>query len=204
MSTSIEQAVAERRATIAWIATAVALAGAAVLGLLYDWPLGAMGFIAGLVDLYLLFALLEAALRSTKAESRPKHRWKLELPNLISSLVILPLLLAAAVFAFAGMYRRQTCGIIRTAAETESTYGAKRGAALTPREATCIVSERVEPLRSRVDAVYFSAVTIATVGYGDFVPGRAAARLLVLWEIATGLLLLVGALPLVVSRLADF
>ena len=48
------------------------------------------------------------------------------------------------------------------------------------------------------------AVTIMTVGYGDFAPGRPAARLLVLWEIATGLLLLFGAVPLLVSRLGGF
>ena len=187
-----------------WFIIAAVLTLVAVAGLLCDWPLGGMATIAVLVDLYLLFALVEAAFRSAKADNHPKTKWKLELPSRTSSLVILPLLLVAAVFAFAGMYRQQTCGIIHTIAETDSMYGAKRDTALTAPDATCIVKERVEPLRRKLDAVYFSAVTIMTVGYGDFAPGRPAARLLVLWEFATGLLLLVGAFPLVVSRIADF
>jgi hypothetical protein len=111
--------------------------------------------------------------------------------------------MVAAVFAFAGMYRQQTCGIVHTIAETTSIHGTKSDPALTAPDATCILNERVEPLRSRLDAVYFSGVTITTVGYGDFVPGRPAARLLVLWEIATGIFLIAGAFPLVVSRLSE-
>jgi len=187
-----------------WFIAAAALTLVAVLGLLFDWPLGGISVIAVLVDLYLFLALVEAALRSAKEENRPKSKWKFELPSLASSLVILPLLLIAVVFAFAGMYRQQTCGVIHTIAETESMYGARSDTALAAPDATCIVNERVQPLRSRLDAVYFSAVTIMTVGYGDFAPGRPAARLLVLWELATGLLLLAGAFPLVMARLADF
>ncbi len=40
------------------------------------------------------------------------------------------------------------------------------------------------------DALYFSLVTLATVGFGDIVPLSAAARILVAGEIVTGVLLL--------------
>jgi len=51
---------------------------------------------------------------------------------------------------------------------------------------------------------YYSAVTITTLGYGDFVPVAKSARRLVIWELGTGLLLLVGIFSLLISRLADF
>ena len=41
------------------------------------------------------------------------------------------------------------------------------------------------------DALYFSVVTMATVGYGDIVPVGHAARLLSVLEILSGVLLLV-------------
>jgi len=203
MSASTGRTFAEKRASVVGLIIAAALALAAVVGLLYDWPLAGMGAIVVFVKLYLLLALIEKVVWSTTDETRPKHERKLARPSLTASLVILPLLLIAAVFSFAAMYRQLTCGIIHTTAETQSIYGAKRESALTAQDATCIVTERVEPLRSRLDAVYFSAVTITTVGYGDFVPGRPAARLLVLWEIATGVFLIAGAFPLIVSRLAE-
>ena len=109
------------------------------------------------------------------------------------------MLLVAVVVAFAGMYRAQTCGVVHTVAETQASLDSLR-----PQSPTCIAGERVEPLRSRMDAVYFSAVTITTVGYGDFVPGRPEARALVLWELATGTLLLAGGYSLLISKLADF
>ncbi len=58
-------------------------------------------------------------------------------------------------------------------------------------------------LTGPLDAFYFSLVTITTLGYGDFAP-TGDARLLVVWQLATGLLLLVGIFPFVVSRVADF
>ena len=41
-----------------------------------------------------------------------------------------------------------------------------------------------------MSAVYFSAVTIATVGYGDFQPTKWYSKLVVMMEIASGILLL--------------
>ena len=58
-------------------------------------------------------------------------------------------------------------------------------------------------LKDPVDAAYFSAVTLTTLGYGDYVPAERTSRWLVLWELGTGGLLLLGVLPLLISRLAD-
>jgi voltage-gated potassium channel len=47
--------------------------------------------------------------------------------------------------------------------------------------------------RDVLEAVYFSAVTITTVGYGDFTPTSTMSQLFVVYEIFVGLVLLVIA-----------
>jgi len=59
-----------------------------------------------------------------------------------------------------------------------------------------------EPTRltdSWINALYFSAVTIVTLGYGDFSPQFATGKALVIWEAFTGLLLIVVSLQRVVA-----
>ena len=58
-----------------------------------------------------------------------------------------------------------------------------------------------QPLVGRLDALYFSFVTITTLGYGDFHPVSAAAKWTVMGEVVSGLIMLVGALPLLINRL---
>jgi voltage-gated potassium channel len=50
-----------------------------------------------------------------------------------------------------------------------------------------------------VDALYFSGVTITTLGYGDIKPDHAVTKLLVLYELFSGLLLVVVALSVYLS-----
>jgi hypothetical protein len=56
-------------------------------------------------------------------------------------------------------------------------------------------------LKDPTEAAYFSAVTLMTVGYGDFAP-RERAELLVIWELGSGAMLLLIVLPVLASRLA--
>jgi hypothetical protein len=56
-------------------------------------------------------------------------------------------------------------------------------------------------LTDKTDAIYFSSVTIMTVGYGDFAP-RGNAEWFVIWELASGAMLLLIILPVLASRLA--
>ena len=67
-------------------------------------------------------------------------------------------------------------------------------------------SSRVDPgpLVNRIDALYYSAATLSTVGYGDFTPTSSAARLLVIWQLGTAMLMLLGVFPLIVGRISDF
>jgi Ion channel len=60
------------------------------------------------------------------------------------------------------------------------------------------------PLTHWWDAVYFSIVTIATVGYGDFVPANACAKAIIIGQIASGLLLLAGIVSFAIARISGF
>jgi hypothetical protein len=55
-----------------------------------------------------------------------------------------------------------------------------------------------------LDALYFSVVTIATVGYGDLHPISDVAKITAIGQIASGVLFLAAAIPVLASRLADF
>jgi hypothetical protein len=66
------------------------------------------------------------------------------------------------------------------------------------------IDNKVEILENPQDAVYFSLVTITTLGYGDYTPQKTPARMLVSAELLSGALLLFFAFPVLGSRLAQF
>jgi hypothetical protein len=55
----------------------------------------------------------------------------------------------------------------------------------------------------KLDAIYFSMVTLTTLGYGDILPTHEG-RLLVIWQLGTGVLLLIGIFPFVIARISNF
>jgi voltage-gated potassium channel len=56
--------------------------------------------------------------------------------------------------------------------------------------------------RDAVEAVYFSAITIATVGYGDLAPCRPVSQLLVVYEVLGGLVLIIVAFGAYIDKAA--
>ncbi len=62
----------------------------------------------------------------------------------------------------------------------------------------------VEYLSDPWDSVYFSTVTITTLGYGDWVPSETGGRCIVIGELLSGAMLLLFLFPLLASRLALF
>ncbi|MGL4344285.1 MAG: potassium channel family protein [Cellulosilyticaceae bacterium] len=56
-----------------------------------------------------------------------------------------------------------------------------------------------EPFTEVLSALYFSTITIVAVGYGDFYPMIFTSRLLVCYEVMTGILLLVVSFTIYVS-----
>ena len=59
-------------------------------------------------------------------------------------------------------------------------------------------------MQGKIEALYFSLVTTITLGYGDYLPASTVGRLLVIGQLITGGLRVIGLFPLIVSRAADF
>ncbi|QPB84184.1 hypothetical protein CWC22_014770 [Pseudoalteromonas rubra] len=57
------------------------------------------------------------------------------------------------------------------------------------------------PLEGFFDSLYFSVVTITTLGYGDVHPSHLFSKLLVMYEVFTGLLLLAVAFAIYIGQL---
>jgi hypothetical protein len=103
-----------------------------------------------------------------------RDQWRIfELPHRIWSIPLLFFLLVAVVCSFANLYLQS--GSVKN-----------NGSVLT----------------DGGDAVYFSVVTITTLGYGDFVPTEPKSRRLVIYELGSGFLLLLFIFPVLASRIA--
>jgi hypothetical protein len=142
-------------------------------------------------DLYLLGLLILAALRSDGIDAMYYF-----LPRRTPCVFAFGLLLPAILCSFAVLY--QMNGGVD---EQQMPKYVQR----------CPASENCTelhidsvPLKTRMDAVYFSAVTITTLGYGDYTPATPTARGLVLWDLGTGALMLIILFPLLVCRIAVF
>jgi voltage-gated potassium channel Kch len=106
------------------------------------------------------------------------QRWDVfpYLPTRMAAIILLPILLSALIIAFGGLYLSTGGGVVNSQ---------------TP----------AQPLVNWLDAIYFSFVTITTLGYGDFHPASAVSKWAVMGEVTSGLTMLAGAVPLLISRL---
>ena len=134
------------------------------------------GSVVLLTDIFLLVILWEASLRHSDAGGVKVSHF--DFPHKFTSIFLVLYILVALVLCFGRLYLW-----------SDGVHTAPPGSEL---------------LNSRLDAVYFSAVTITTLGYGDFVPFTRGARWLVIGELASGVLLLIMTIPIVASRLASF
>ena len=124
-----------------------------------------------------IYAYILLLLLEASQRAQSKSRWKIPFPSKLLSILLLLFLASGFVCSFGRMYI-ETNGV----------------ADLTTHEC----------LRNPLDAAYFSAVTITTLGYGDYRPTNSPARKIVIWELGSGVLLLLVAFPILASRLAAF
>jgi hypothetical protein len=127
------------------------------------------------------------------------------LPHRLPALIAGILALGALIMSFANMYiaTGEICpaGLCSAAAKdagsppslSEETKPHKLVSKLAP-----------HPLTDPLEALYFSTVTILTLGYGDFVPTDDWSRALVLWQLMSGGTLLLLLIPVVMSRVASY
>lgn len=99
----------------------------------------------------------------------------LKLPNKNMALILFLLLLLSNVTVFANIYKKTG----------EIKYGS-------------------EVLSEKSDAFYFSAVTVTTLGYGEFHPTEKRSRKIVVFHLFSGMLLLLFALPILASRISSW
>jgi len=148
-----------------------------------------------LVDVYLLWLLFIAAERSdVEAGSlvagdgnQYKEYHKAWLPVRMVAMTMVGLFFLTIIFGFAALFQTAQNGFCKSN-EVVSTNA----------PAAAVISLH------QLDAVYFSTVTAATVGYGDITPISPLAKSLVMAEIINGILLLVGFVSFLVSRIAGF
>jgi len=173
-----------------WVHLALGLVLASVggFGLMFGCYSGS-SWAADVADVYVVLLLVFAAVRSDGCVTMSRF-----LPHRLFGLLLLVLLFVAVVSSFASKFIAN--GQVCVSAGTPCL-----AAAIGEGEA----SPRPSPILSHVrrDGLYFSLVTMTTVGYGDYT-ATADARWLVMWELCSGALLLVLALPLLISRMATW
>jgi voltage-gated potassium channel Kch len=60
-------------------------------------------------------------------------------------------------------------------------------------------TEQIPGIETKVDSLYFTVTTVATVGFGDIVPVGQVARAIVTFQILANLTLIAGAIRLVMG-----
>jgi hypothetical protein len=151
------------------------LAGIGAYFLICEFPLWYSTVLGILLCLYLASLTLECARLSKKSGST---KFRFDLPNRTWALLLTLFLVLSNVVIFANIYR-QSKGI-----EYEE-------------------NNQIRIMQDKFDSVYYSAVTVTTLGYGDFTPNREA-RKYVLFQLFSGLLLIFCIIPVVVSRISSW
>ncbi len=159
-----------------------------MLSLWYNWNRVSQIVVSG-VDLDILIILILVALRSDGFVGASK--W---LPHRLFGLLLFLFLLMALIPSFAEMYisRGDVC---------QSSHQHCLSACSLSQEASQPDFDSCR-MTTMVNALYFSFVTMSTLGYGDYMPNSEVTRGIVVWQLGSGVLLFLLAFPMVVSRMA--
>jgi hypothetical protein len=128
-----------------------------------------------IADLYLLAILAFAAYRSDVGTDETPRLIKNFFPSSLVGCVVVISLLVTLILGFASVYMT-----FNTGEHLTTTF------------------------KSSLDAIYFSYVTITTLGYGDFTPASNTTKYIVLLQLSSGLTLLLGAFPLLIARISNY
>ncbi len=120
--------------------------------LVFECALWFSALIAIILCLYIVLLLIECAHRSKN--SKPTNEKIFKLPNRGWALLLVLFLVCSNVLSFANIYIKSD-GI---------TYEEDM---------------KLKLITDKLDAVYFSAVTVSTLGYGDFTPNQKGRKFVV-------------------------
>ncbi len=151
------------------------LVGSAILALVCEWPAWFSYLVVIALSAYSVVLLLECAHRSRDSSGEEEDRF-FKLPNREWALLLVALFVATNVVGFANIYLKSDY------VEFEK-------------------DEVIIPMKDKWDAVYFSAVTVTTLGYGEFTP-KKLGRKTVLFQLASGLMLLLVIIPVAAARVS--
>jgi hypothetical protein len=152
--------------------------------------------VISIINIYIGILLIECANRSlTKVKCLP-------LPDRIFALLIMVCLLVGTVTSFGTLYLKSGA-VLHTIEDKSDSYCIKKKSECRTEYECCKNTDSREYLSNALDAIYFSAVTITTLGYGDYAPAGSTARCYVVWELVSGLLILLLIFPIVVNRISE-
>jgi voltage-gated potassium channel Kch len=152
------------------------------LSLWLRWPAVLSGLVAAGIDIVVGVLIVLVGLRS---DGRATKLYDRLVPQRIPALIAGALFFVGIMHAFANMYL--------------ADHGVSGGG-----NACCARIAPKQYLETRIDALYFSCVTMTTLGYGDYTADTRPARVLVIWQLTTSVLVLIFFFPLLISRIAAF
>jgi hypothetical protein len=160
---------------IIWLIVGFVIALLSCLSLIFSWPRIASELLILWLCLCLVSLIIECSLRSFR---KKPGRQLIELPDRTWALLLIVFFLSANISSFANLYIKSE-GI------------------------ACQIGCTTPILEDVDDAIYYSVVTLTTLGYGDFVPYNKEARRYVVYQLVSGVLLLLFLFPIVASRLSE-
>ncbi|MEZ4548206.1 MAG: ion channel [Thermodesulfobacteriota bacterium] len=202
------------------------LSALSLISLDFAWYYAPM-IILIITDLYIISLLVEGASRSAKIERRKvdvrigteyyslspstkkadsggganntKDYCFLQFPDRHAGLLQIVFLFFIVITSYASMYLASG-GVVHNTKDVVCLELPYDYCTSNPGDSCC--DQTVVDTKTK--AVYFSIVTLSTLGYGDFAPASETARMIVIWEIVTSILLIIGVLQFLVSRITNF
>lgn len=175
-----------------------------------------------ITDIYIVSLMIEAASRSAKMERRKvdvqigteyyslspsskknengsKDYSFLQFPDRHVGLLQIVFLFFIVITSFASMYLASG-GVVHNTKDVVCLKLPGNYCTDNPEDSCCVQTV----VDTKTKAVYFSIVTLSTLGYGDFAPASETARVIVVWEIVTSILLIIGVLQFLLARITNF
>jgi hypothetical protein len=135
-----------------------ALAAVGVVSLWSKWQSWTSFATILFIDAFILYLLVIVGLHADKRVNTSAR-----LPHRLPAFVMGGLLFAGLLHAFGNLYRNSDV--------------------VCPKGAECSIDHAGSHIQKPSDALYFSAVTMTTLGYGDFYPGCPESRHIVIWQL---------------------